>query len=72
MRQQGEGDVAVPGVVAADLVLVEPDFCLGDLKAVLDRPTGTRDPDEFVVAGADRGPAQVVRGFELAFGVRSQ
>jgi hypothetical protein len=70
--QQGEGDVAVPGVVAADLIVVEPDLGFRGLEAVFDRPAGAGDPDQLVVAGADRGAAQVLRGLELALGVGGQ
>jgi hypothetical protein len=34
----GQGDLGVPGVVAADLVLVEADLVLRRLEALLDRP----------------------------------
>lgn len=37
VSEHREGDVPVPGVVAADLVVVEPDLGLGGLEAVLDR-----------------------------------
>ena len=36
MGEHGEGDVAVPGVVAADLVVVEAGFVFGGLEAFLD------------------------------------
>jgi hypothetical protein len=52
-----EGDVAVPGVVAADLVLVEPDLVLRGLEALLDGASGAGDPDERLVAGAGRAAA---------------
>ena len=39
VRQHRQGDVAVPGVVAADLVVVQPGLALGLLKAALNRPT---------------------------------
>ena len=38
MGQHGQRDVPVPGVVAADLVLVEAGFGLGGLEAFLNRP----------------------------------
>ena len=36
--QHREGDVAVPGAVAADLVVIEPGLVLGFCEAVLDAP----------------------------------
>ena len=65
MGEQGEGDVPVPGVVAADLVLVEPDLVLRGLEALLDRPPGAGDPDQVVVGGAGRAGAQVVGQLRL-------
>src|SRR5438067_2319949 len=38
MGQQGQGDVALPAVPAADLVLVQPDLAFAFLKTLLDRP----------------------------------
>lgn len=69
MGKQGEGDVAVPGVVAADLVLVEADFVLRGLEALFDRPPGPGDADEVVVGGARRTGAQVVGQFGLIPGL---
>jgi len=45
--QHGQGDVSVPAVVAADLVLVQADLAFGALEGLLDRPAGTSDPDQF-------------------------
>ena len=72
MREHGEGDVAVPGVVAADLVVVEAGLVLGGLEALLDGPAGPGDADQLLVGGAGRGAAQVVGQFQLALGVRGQ
>jgi hypothetical protein len=58
--EQGEGDVPVPGVVAADLVLVETDLVLGGLKAFLDGPAGSGDANQVLVGGAGWACAQVV------------
>jgi hypothetical protein len=55
--------VAVPGVVAADLVVVEADFVLRGLEAFLDRPPGAGDADEFLVGGAVWAVAQVIGEF---------
>jgi hypothetical protein len=39
--EHGQGDVSVPGVVAADLVVVKPSFVLGELERF---STAQRDP----------------------------
>src|SRR5258706_8666721 len=44
--QHREGDVAVPGAVAADLVVVEPGLVLGLGEAVLHRPPCPGDGDQ--------------------------
>ena len=41
MREDGEGGVAVPGVVAADLVVVQAGLVLRALEALLDGPAAT-------------------------------
>ncbi|GAA1547425.1 hypothetical protein GCM10009730_65670 [Streptomyces albidochromogenes] len=41
----GEGDVAVPAGVAADLVVVEAAFLLRGLEAFLNRPPAAGDVD---------------------------
>lgn len=41
MGEHGQGDVPVPGVVFADLVVVEASLVLGGLEAFLDRPPDT-------------------------------
>ena len=69
MREDGEGGVAVPGVVAADLVVVEAGLILRGLEALLDGPAGPGDPDQLLVFGPGRGGAQVVGQFQLAFAV---
>ncbi len=35
---QGERDVAMPAMPTADFVVVEPDFPLGEVEDILDRP----------------------------------
>lgn len=72
MGEHGEGDVAVPGVVTANLVVVEPDLGSRGLEAVLDGPAGAGDSDEGVVAGAGRCEAHVVGDLEFAFVVGCQ
>jgi hypothetical protein len=70
--EHGQGDVSVPGVVAADLVVVEPDFGLGGLEAVLDGPTAPGDADEVVVGGSGGGATQVVGDLVLVLAVAGQ
>jgi hypothetical protein len=40
----GQGDVAVPGDVRADLAVIQPDLVLGGLEALLDAPAGSCHP----------------------------
>ena len=67
MGEHGQGDVAVPGVVAADLVVVEPDLGLRGLEALLDRPPGAGDPDQVIVGGTG-GPALLEVALDGALG----
>jgi hypothetical protein len=41
--EHAEGDVPVPGLVEADLVVVEADLVLADLEALLHAPSGSRE-----------------------------
>ena len=59
MGEHGQGDRSIPGVVAPDLILVEPDLGFRGLEAVLDGPASTGDPDLFLFAGAGRRAARV-------------
>jgi hypothetical protein len=47
MGQYGQGDMAVPAGPRAHLVLVQPHFPLGHLKAVLDGSAQSRLPHQF-------------------------
>ena len=47
----------VPGVVAADLVVVQAGLVLGGLEAFLDRPPGPGHGDQLGQGGAGRGVA---------------
>jgi hypothetical protein len=38
VREHGQGDVPVPGVVTADLIVIEAGLGLGGLEALLNRP----------------------------------
>ncbi len=60
MGEHGQGDVAVPGVPEADLVVVEADLVLARLEALLDRPAGTDDGDQLRERGTGRGVADEV------------
>ena len=62
----------VPGVVAADLVVVEAGLVLRRLEVLLDRPAGPGDPDQFLVCRCLRGRTQVVGKFQLAPAVRGE
>ena len=44
VREHGQGDVPVAGVVLANLVVTEAGLVLGGLEAFLDRPTGPGHP----------------------------
>ena len=60
----GQGDVAVPGVVAAaDLVLVKTDLALGRLETLFHRPAGAGDADQLLIAGICGSVVQVARQF---------
>jgi hypothetical protein len=63
--QHGQGDVAVPGVVAPHLIVVDPNLVLRGLEALLDRPPGPRHCDQVGVEGAGRPGTQVVRQLRL-------
>ncbi len=45
--------MAVPGVVFADLVVVQPGLVFGELESFLHGPAGSGDPDQF--GQRDRG-----------------
>ena len=63
VREHRQGDVSVPGVVFADLVLVESDLVLAGAEAFFDRPSSTGDIDEFTESGAPGVVAVVVGEF---------
>jgi hypothetical protein len=46
-REHRQGDVAVPGVVFADLVVVQAGLVLGGLEGFLDAPPASGNADEF-------------------------
>lgn len=56
----GEGHVAVPAGIAADLVVVQAAFLLRGLEALLHRPAAARDADEFVQGGVGGTVGDVV------------
>ena len=60
MREHRQGDVAVPGVVTTDLVLVQADLALGALKGLLDGPAGAGDSDQLTQRGAFGTVAKVI------------
>lgn len=50
--EHGEGDPAVPGGPASDLVFVESGQALAGLEGLLDRPSASGDPHQ----GGQRNP----------------
>ena len=70
MGQQGEGDVAVPGVVAADLAVVKAGLVLGRLEALLDSPAepATRISSS---SGVRPGRSTVVSELQLILALRA-
>lgn len=60
MGGHGEGDVAVPAGVAADLVVVQAAFLLGGLEAFLHGPAAAGDADQVVECGVCRTVGNVV------------
>ena len=63
--EHGQGDVSIPGVVEADLVVVEPDVVFPALETFLDRPPGAGDTDEFTSGFAARTVAVVEGEFAV-------
>ena len=57
--EHDERDVAMPAVPGAGLVVVEAEFVLGGLEAILDRPAMSFDRDQRLDAGP--GGHQVVK-----------
>ena len=51
MGEHGQGDVAVPGVPAADLVVIQAGLVLGGAEAFLDRPAGPGDAHQLADGG---------------------
>ena len=60
MREHRQRDVAVPAVVAPDLVLVQADLALGGLEGLLDGPAGAGDAGQLAQRGGGPAVAQVV------------
>ena len=58
--QHDEGDVAMPAVPGSGLVMVETEFVLGCLEAVLDRPTMTFNAHQRLDRGSCRTPCAEV------------
>jgi hypothetical protein len=65
-REHGQGGLPVPGVVAADLIVVQAGLVLGGLEAFLDRPPGAGHGDQLGQGGAGRGVTGEVRQLGLA------
>jgi hypothetical protein len=58
--EHAEGDVPVPGVVAADLVVVQTGLVFGELESFLHSPAGSGNADEFGERHWCAGTADVV------------
>ena len=63
--QHDKRHVAVPPVPGTGLVVVEAEFILGSLKAVLDRPSAALDPDQRL----DRGAGGTLGGKECQLAI---
>ena len=50
-------DMAMPAMPGAGLVMVEPQFILGRLETILDRPAMTLDHDQGFDASSNRTPS---------------
>ncbi len=72
VREHRQGDVPVPGAVAAYLVVVQAGLVPGLGEAVLDRPPGSGDRDQLGEGEVPGGPAAEVRHLELALLARGQ
>ena len=59
MREHGEGDMAVPGVPGANLVMIESYFVLGGSETFFDGPPCSGYVDEFAESGVVRVVAVV-------------
>src|SRR5437870_11679980 len=60
MRQQGQGDVALPAVVAAHLVVIQPGLAFALFEALLDRPARASHAGQHTERRVWRGVAQIV------------
>lgn len=69
MGEHGQGDVAVPGVVAANLIVIEPDFGLRGLEAVLNDPSCSGHANEVVISGCCLGTTQLAGQLVLHAGL---
>ncbi len=59
LGDQHQGHMPIPGVPAADLVVVQADLVLGGLEALLDRPADPRDADQLGQRRAGRAEADL-------------
>ena len=55
--EHDERDVAMPAMPGARFIVVEPEFVLGRLETILDRPAMSFDPDQGFDARSDRTPS---------------
>ena len=70
--EHGEGDMSVPGVPGADLVIIESEFVLAGSEAFLDGPACAGHADEFSESGMVGVIAAVERKFTVVDGPTDQ
>lgn len=66
MGGHGEGHVAVPARIAADLVVVQAALLFGGLEALLHRPAAAGDADQLIQGGVGGTVGDVVGALPLA------
>src|ERR1700759_5254261 len=62
-RQQGQGDVAIPALPAADLIIAKPDLLLARFKALFDCPAPPGDEGQRCEWGLGRREDDIVGAF---------
>ena len=72
MGEHGEGDMPVPGVPGADLVVVESDFVFAGPEALFDGPARSGYVNEFSASGVVWVVASVEREFFVGDGSADQ
>ena len=65
-RQHHQGDMAMPAVPRAGLIVVKPEFALGGLEAVLPRPAMAFHRNQDLNRGTGRAPSREIRQLAIA------